>query len=573
MELKEFQDIVERDTGIEILDNDEANIALKMIYNLRKHNPEQKAFTYVDGLAGYINNKVNLDALKKYGVLDTKTEEVLYTYDYVCIIPKEVLDNQELLLYIDKFNKRFLEEGYHINGIFLDYNLEDINDYNILTETLKNLPYRVTILNVKSNVQNNLIRAKVVTAKIEEYKARRFNEFIDITDYVEKLEKSFNGNQENTLKIFQEVTDMIRSRHAENRNLVVYSYRESQVYSIIAAHCNYYNASPIEFIFNNSSGEYRTKLTELYYDSERMLLCDRIRYLQHLPSIMFRVTDFGPSVLFIESKRIKANAYVTGFNSIRLAEEDVVTIEEIDFSEDSPYEIIPFDEEYSGLNSGNLDEIKAEDRRCRNDLNIFYYRLKKKFQEDNSGSLQILNPCNTILLKHKKYETVYIAYIKSDDDIHLAVKGEQIALPLPVLKFKKVEMGLDTIKYWFPYNASIDLLTIVKSINKALRGKLNKYVENLEPPYMNREEMTTVFRYLYISNNKERINDFDRTKYIELLLNNINSVLFRRDDSPLYGINFEEEILPRLDCFGGLNVVTTRSKYDKIRLTENTFRR
>ena len=114
MELKEFQDIVERDTGIEILDNDEANIALKMIYNLRKHNPEQKAFTYVDGLAGYINNKVNLDALKKYGVLDTKTEEVLYTYDYVCIIPKEVLDNQELLLYIDKFNKRFLEEGYHI---------------------------------------------------------------------------------------------------------------------------------------------------------------------------------------------------------------------------------------------------------------------------------------------------------------------------------------------------------------------------------------------------------------------------------------------------------------------------
>lgn len=602
MKIEEFLKVVKKKTGINYFDNEPDGL-YKYVYNFRKEYPEQKTVTYVEGLEDFAKKISSslLNGLKLYGILDSNDKEIVYDYNYVCIISQETILEGNILKFIENYNRKYLEEGYTINKIFIDYDMDSEDEYNILKGELNRLPYTVFPINISNDVISKTISKQVIERNLKRYRDRNFTNFLNITKYIDELNDDYMYHPNNVIEKFNTLADKIREESLNKKNLIVYSAVENEIYSIVAAHCNYYNYIPIEFMFCSTGGDYRLLLTELYYDSERMILCDRIRYLQQLPSVLFKITDFGPSLLFIGEKQFTANAYVTSYDSLISDEEDVITVEEIDFSENGMYDVISFFEIYPRLRVENKDEylsytikqlsdsltkermnqlgdkklmeigILAEDRRCRKELNKFYFKLKEKFKND-IGNLQILTPCNCVFLRHKDSDEIYIAYIKSDNEFNFSIKGEQLALALPIPKFCKVNLGLDKVKYWLPYNASLDIKKILQQLNLRMKGRLNRYLDVLEPPFMGSDENTTIYRYLYFSPSGERIMNIDSLDYFSYLLNNRNSVLFRRDGCPFYKVNFEDEIIHQLDCMGGLNIIKIPTDRNKICLSENTFK-
>lgn len=550
MELVQFKNRIDKETSTEFL----ATVD-KDIFMWYKQNPDQRSLVIVDGLRT-IYNKDDLKRLGRFGIIDSENGLGAVDRDYMIIIERDHL--QDLEGYIKEYSKTYLnseEPTYYILDASARAGVNNVDEYDELTSHIESIVHGMKLFNPDFELRNSRCSQVVIDRLIEQYKTVGFTNFIDITNYVNKITNSYEQDNTFTIEDFENAVSEIKNKYTKNS--MIYCTEENECFINLAAHLLFFENIPCMFV--NRGGKFRVALGQLCYSPHRMLAGDRIEYLKNFPTYSLKTTDYSAFGFIVGAKagdrRLDVNITLCPMDNLETGE---LITEDVNFNHTTL--TIEGVVELKGLRQETKQKLAIANNSLRDSFIKFYNRLPSKDI--------IPNPCNTLFLTDE-FGVTYMGLI---NNIDFRIKGilRDINLNMVTLDY---EIKEDEVSAWLPVELFIDGANIRKHLEQVfyvLNGKrgIPKYVI---PDLKRIKPMTSLFRGFYMNNKNATISRYKVEDFVELCLNCEDSVKFRTTEGQefLRKLNKEKELMSKLNCFFGYDMLIT----SKIMITEKTYTR
>ena len=277
------------------------------------------------------------------------------------------------------------------------------------------------------------------------YRELGVTDFIEISSYMEVLERLVSGINNGTGKEFKKVLHQLVDVFKQHPSAVLYYTGDNaQLYMIVAATLKYF--FNIECITSDQSTTNMLSMySELVYNSNTMLVEEQINYLRNFPTLSFRKNDYE-FMVFIANKRegILRLQCCPVDNIFKTNVSDV----ELDMSN---IKIVPLLNIFD-LASNDPNVLKEEHQKLLNML--------MKFEDCLDVKKDILNLTNTVFFEFNG--SLNIGYLE-----HTEYKVSGVAVPFSgISKHREYSIDLQHVNSLLP----LTMLTDWKAIAGQLSG-------------------------------------------------------------------------------------------------------
>lgn len=542
-----FKSKIDKPNGLEF-----GSVVHSQIYNWYKFNPDQRNLVAVENLA--VNHTPDeLREFNRFGIVDANVPGSIMDRESLIFINREVF--KKLDAYVESFSNRYIRNNDYPTYYALEFELEDLNEFNKIKSILNEDMPGIRILNPPDKLLEADIQQDVMDKLIDGYRGYGFTRFIDITKYVTSIEDAFNGDNTDTIKKFNTAIEEIVKYH--DGKTIFYSMKENMCYVNLAAHLNYFYK--ITCIFKNLGGIFRVTLGELCYSRDRMLADEKLKYLREFPTFTFKATDYSAYLGVTLNRKLSVTVRMCDIEDIEKGE---ILIQEIEIGRNYP-EILSIEDLYDfRVDDSERSKLRSENERLKQLYIKFYKRL--------DGNIIPPNPCNTIFLRSEENGKTYIAYIGGDE--HINFKTDMYVVDTGLNYLTKYQLKLDEVSSWIPLELCRDVVAWKKHLNKLIGTKLNKDLTQGEVlARRNTKPMTSLLRGFYMNKSNRTISGLVNYDFIEACLNCEDSVKFRisNGQSILRKLSIGEELQSKLNCFSCHDIILD----DIVRVSEKTFMR